>query len=287
MRLGCRLGPVLGHCLVVLHHRFADPAQVHGVADQLVLRRHQCLCGAGFAVARGAVLGLVVDVGLFGDLRHPHVHAALGEHGVGYGDVHTTLALPVDHQDLALLTGGVEDLLQLGFRVGAPLGDPVVVDRLDRLPWHSGPQQSADLFFDQIVAVAEDLLEAAVAAVPHLVGVSGHRIQLGPSVLVQVGLALHQLRRVVGIDFVRCVEPVHHLQHATQIVQRARGAGDVVEKAVGAVYLGRGDALRRVRVGAHHNPVLLGVHPLGLGGPDLLGLDGLGQARLARLCAPA
>jgi hypothetical protein len=284
---GGGVGALVGGGPVVADCRLAYPVQVHGVADQRVLRRHQRLRGAGGPVSRGPVLGLLVDVGLLGDFGHPHEHAAPGLHCLRHRDIDTTLTLPVDHQDLALVTGGIKDLLQLGFPVGSPPRHPVGVDRLDRLPRHPLAHQRLHLPVDQIVAVTQDLLGPAAAALPPPVRLFGDSAQLGAGVLHQIGGALHQPLLLRPIDLMRVCQAIDLVQHGIQVRQGARCAGDLIEEpAPLAVDLDGGDASGVLGVSAHHDLMSLGAHPDGLGSPDLFGFDGLGQARFAGLGAP-
>ncbi|WP_280232017.1 hypothetical protein [Nocardia cyriacigeorgica] len=189
-------GFVRGHGLLEVDDRLTHPAQVHGIANQGVLGRHHHLCATELAVTCRSVLGLLVDVGLLRRLGHPDMHAALGPHFIRHRDVDAALALPVDHQDLALLTGLVENLLQLGFPVRAPADDPFGVDRLDRLSRHAGADQRLHLPLDQVVAVHQDLLESSRTPVSHLVRVLGDRAQLGMCAFDYVILAFHQPMRL-------------------------------------------------------------------------------------------
>ncbi|OXR41721.1 hypothetical protein B7C42_06063 [Nocardia cerradoensis] len=285
---GRRIGPVGGHGLFVDDDRLTDPAQVHGIADQGVLRRHHHLRATAVAVARGAILGLFVDVGLLGGLGHPDVHAALGLHRLRHRDVDTALALPVDHQDLALLTSFVENLLQLGFPVRTPADDPLGIDRFDRLSGHSCAHQCLDLPGDQIVAVTQDLLEPALASGPHLVRVFGDRAQFGMGALDHIMLSLHQPMCLRPCDLVGLLQTVDLLQYRVQVGEGAGCTGHFIEEGFGsdAVDFDRIDAFGGLRVRAHHDPMRLGLLSSGLGRPELLGFDRLGETRLARFRAP-
>ncbi|MFG3520105.1 hypothetical protein ACGF5S_07560 [Nocardia nova] len=285
---GGGVGVVGGHGLFVMNYRFTDPAQVHGIANQRVLRRHHHLRAAALPVPCGAVLGLFVDVGLFRGLRHPDVHAALGLHRLRHRDVDTALALLVDHQDFALLTGLVEDLLQLGFPVRAPADDPLGIDRFDRLSGHSRTHQCLDLPGDQIVAVTQDLLEPALASGPHLVRVFGNRAQFGMGALDHIMLTLHQPMRLRPCDLVGLLQTVDLVQYGVQVGEGAGCTGHFIEEgfASDTVDFDRIDAFGGLRIRAHHDPMRLGLLPSGLGRPELLGFDGLGEARLTRLRAP-
>ncbi|WP_280485622.1 hypothetical protein [Nocardia cyriacigeorgica] len=187
---------VRGHGLLVVDDHLTHPAQVHGVANQRVLGRHHHLRAAELAVTGRSILGLLVDVGLLRGLGHPDMHAALGLHRVRHRDVDAALALAVDHQDLSLLTGLVENFLQLGFPVRTPADDPLGVDRFDRLSRHAGAYQRLHLPLDQVVAVNQDLLEPARTPIPHLVRVFGDRAQFGMGAFDYIVLAFHQPMRL-------------------------------------------------------------------------------------------
>ncbi|MEV0042406.1 hypothetical protein AB0H60_02615 [Nocardia rhamnosiphila] len=181
-----------GHGLFVVDHRLTYSAQVHGIADQRVLGRHHHLRAAELTVACGAVLGLFVDVGLLRRLGHPDMHAAHGLHRIRHRDIDTALALPVDHQDLALLTGLVENPLQPGFPVRTPADDPLGVDRFDRLARYPRAHQCLHLPLDQIVAVTQDLLEPSRTPIPYFVRILGDRGEFGMGVFGHIVLAFHQ-----------------------------------------------------------------------------------------------
>ncbi|MGA4789637.1 hypothetical protein [Nocardia sp. AB354] len=288
MVTGRGVGVVGGHGLFVMNYCFTDPAQMHGIANQRVLRRHHHLRATALTVSCGAVLGLFVDIGLFRRLGHPDVHAALGLHRIRYRDIDPALALPVDHQDLALLTGLVEHLLQLGFPVRAPADDPFGVHRFDRISRHTRAHQRLDLTGDQIVAVTEDLLKPALAVGSHLVRVFGDRAQFGVCALDHIVLALHQLMGLRPPDLVRRLQVVNLLQHRVQVGESAGRTCHFIEEgfASDTVDFDRIDTLGGLRIRAHDDPMLLGALPAALRRADLLGLDGLREARLTRLRAP-
>ncbi|WP_245931521.1 hypothetical protein [Nocardia nova] len=285
--LGGGIGGMGGHSLFVVNHRRTYTAQMHGIANQSVLGRHHHLRATALTVPCGAVLGLLVDVRLLRGLGHPHVHAALGPHRIRYRDIDAALALPVDHQDLALLTGIIENLLQLGFPVRAPPDDPLGVDRFDSISRHPGAHQCVHLPGDEIVAVTQDLLKPAFTVGPHLVRVVGDRTQFGVGALDHVGGALHQPVRLRPPDLVRRLQTVDLLQHRVEVGESAGRTGYLIEeRASGTVDFDRIDAFGGIRIRAHDDPMLLGIHPAGLGRADLLRFDGLCETRLTGLRAP-
>ncbi|GGL14241.1 hypothetical protein GCM10011588_30950 [Nocardia jinanensis] len=282
------IGGVRGHGLLVADHRLTDPVQVHGIANQRILGRHHHLRATELTVTCRAVLGLLVDVGLLRRLGHPHMHAAHGLHHIRHRDVDAALALPVDHQDLALLTGLVENPLQLGFPVRTPADDPLGVDRFDRLARHPRAHQRLHLPLDQVVAVTQDLLEPSRTPIPYLVRVLGDRAQLGMGAFGHIVLAFHQPMRLGPSDLVRRFQTVDFLQHRVQVGERAGRTGHFVEEGSfpDTVDFDRIDAFGGVRIRAHHDLMVLGLLPSGLGRAELLRLDGLREARLTRLRAP-